>query len=67
MPVNHRRWHTHTEAGAAQPPGHCPTFARWTDAELVDHARSLGVAEADERPARDELVRRLSTALSRKP
>jgi len=44
-----------------------PDFARWTDAELIDHARSLGVAEADERPDRDELVRRLNTALTRKP
>lgn len=44
-----------------------PEFARWTDAELLAHARGLGVVGAQETPNREELIRRLDAARSRKP
>lgn len=40
-----------------------PDFRRWTDTELIDHARGLGLIGAGEQaPERDELIRRIDEA-----
>jgi hypothetical protein len=44
-----------------------PDFERWTDAELLAHARDLGLVGERELPERDELMRRLDKARTRKP
>jgi hypothetical protein len=42
-----------------------PDFERWTDTELLDHARGLGLAQEGDRPDRAELIRRLNDAQTR--
>jgi hypothetical protein len=42
-----------------------PDFERWTDSELLDHARGLGLAGDQEAPDRPELIRRLNDAQTR--
>jgi hypothetical protein len=42
-----------------------PDFERWSDEELLAHARGLGAVAADETPERDELIRRLDETQTR--
>jgi len=43
-----------------------PDFERWTDTELLQHARGLGLVAEDDTPERPELIERLNDAQTRR-